>query len=172
MIRRDVKDRLLKANHNQEISGWPDCWDVKDRLLKANHNCLGISSWEKVDVKDRLLKANHNSISAGCMVMVDVKDRLLKANHNYYGGQNGSGHWCQRSFVESKSQRCRQWLRSCSGCQRSFVESKSQPNGLRQVNKMDVKDRLLKANHNLELSGLYLGLDVKDRLLKANHNNF
>ena len=34
----DVKDRLLKANHNYKGAGYPKQKDVKDRLLKANHN--------------------------------------------------------------------------------------------------------------------------------------
>ena len=34
----DVKDRLLKANHNMNNNMCPPEFDVKDRLLKANHN--------------------------------------------------------------------------------------------------------------------------------------
>ncbi len=33
-----VKDRLLKANHNNAIDHSQDPVVVKDRLLKANHN--------------------------------------------------------------------------------------------------------------------------------------
>ena len=35
-------------------------YDVKDRLLKANHNLLLLMGSSYCDVKDRLLKANHN----------------------------------------------------------------------------------------------------------------
>ena len=34
--------------------------EVKDRLLKANHNTKTRVPFSIVDVKDRLLKANHN----------------------------------------------------------------------------------------------------------------
>ena len=37
----DVKDRLLKANHNVIIIVLVVDYDVKDRLLKANHNYMG-----------------------------------------------------------------------------------------------------------------------------------
>ncbi len=40
----------------------PQPGDVKDRLLKANHNESQYRNKIKGDVKDRLLKANHNSI--------------------------------------------------------------------------------------------------------------
>ena len=58
----DVKDRLLKANHNNLTTAWTTDCDVKDRLLKANHNLVDGDGQED-DVKDRLLKANHNFIS-------------------------------------------------------------------------------------------------------------
>ena len=61
----DVKDRLLKANHNVENAGVTVAADVKDRLLKANHNNGSVLSTQGVDVKDRLLKANHNLEDAG-----------------------------------------------------------------------------------------------------------
>ena len=56
--------------------------DVKDRLLKANHNNVHAIEGNKNDVKDRLLKANHNSGNLSQQAAQDVKDRLLKANHN------------------------------------------------------------------------------------------
>ena len=42
--------------------------DVKDRLLKANHNFASATVGKSGDVKDRLLKANHNMIKVSCLM--------------------------------------------------------------------------------------------------------
>jgi len=61
-VKSVVKDRLLKANHNEKLYGSSSACVVKDRLLKANHNMNELRSSAVKVVKDRLLKANHNSI--------------------------------------------------------------------------------------------------------------
>ena len=43
--------------------------DVKDRLLKANHNYIAAIGKARQDVKDRLLKANHNFVARRALFM-------------------------------------------------------------------------------------------------------
>ncbi len=76
----------------------------------------------------------------------------------------------QRSFVESKSQLFTNCMVAPACYQRSFVESKSQHHRRKGNGSFVIKDRLLKANHNIVGVDEELKIVIKDRLLKANHN--
>ena len=49
--------------------------DVKDRLLKANHNSFPLGINQPLDVKDRLLKANHNNVRF--IILVSVMSKIV-----------------------------------------------------------------------------------------------
>ena len=138
------------------------------------------------DVKDQRLKANHNinkEVTALVKVVQDVKDQRLKANHNKRGflpPWTKSGSRCQRSKIESKSQRHTLNIGTAisgSRCQRSKIESKSQPEPYNtetiiqwfKMSKIkDWKQITTKALHTLGARAVVQ--DVKDQRLKANHN--
>ena len=139
---QDVKDQRLKANHNvllfSTILSLSGSRCQRSKIESKSQQAYWLpdedGKWFKMSkIKDwKQITTQARWIHQQGRVVQDVKDQRLKANHNVkeeYRKMGISGSRCQRSKIESKSQRNRIRLsrvKSGSRCQRSKIESKSQ----------------------------------------------